>query len=188
MELKKIVEKRESKDIPGFPKIGSGEKRNMTPMFNLDIIRSGDKVNIVPNLCTLTINRRIIPDENPEDAMKEISEAIERGKAKSKLLDVKTTFLYNYPALRVDPNAPDVKRIKKVISMVQNIPEEKIVTIGMSGSTDMGNVCEILNTHDIIMHGCGNPGSNSHGVNETIKMKDVKLYTKELIAFLCADL
>jgi succinyl-diaminopimelate desuccinylase len=188
MELKKIVEVRESKDIPGLPKLGSGEKGNMTPMFNLDVIRSGDKANIVPNLCTLTINRRFIPDENVEDVMKEIAEAIERGKAKSKLLDVKTTFLYDYPPLRVDPNAPDVKRMKKVISMIQNIPEEEIVKFGMSGSTDMGNVCEILDTHDIIIRGCGNAGSNSHGVNETIRMKDVKLYTKELIAFLCADL
>ena len=188
IELKKEVEVRESKDIPGLPGLGSSEKRNMTPMFNLDVIRSGDKANIVPNLCTLTINRRFIPDENVEDVMKEISEAIERGKAKSKLLDVKTTFIYDYPPLRVDPNAPDVKRLKQVISIVQNIPEEKIVEFGMSGSTDMGNVCEILDTHDIIMRGCGNAGSNSHGVNETIKMKDVKMYIKELITFLCADL
>lgn len=188
MELKKKVEVRESKDIPGFPRLGSGEKRNMTPMFNLDVIRSGDKSNIVPNLCTLTINRRFIPDENVEDVMKEISEAIERGKAKSKLLDVKTTFIYDYPPLRVDPNAPDVKRMKKVMSRVLKISEDKIVKFGMSGSTDMGNVCEILDTRDIIMRGCGGPGSNSHGVNETIKMKDVKIYIKELITFLCADL
>jgi succinyl-diaminopimelate desuccinylase len=188
MELKKEVEMRESKDIPGYPKLGSGEQRMMTPMFNLDVIRSGDKANIVPNLCTLTINRRIIPEENVNDVIKEISEAIERGKARSKLIDVKTMYLYDYPALCIDPNAPDVKRMKKVISVVQKIPEDRVVNIGMSGSTDMGNVCEILDTHDIIMHGCGNPGSNLHGVNETIKMKDVKLYIKELITFLCADL
>jgi len=188
MELKKKVEVRESKDIPGLPGLGSSEKRNMTPMFNLDVIRSGDKANIVPNICTLTINRRFIPDENIDDVMKEISEAIERGKEKSKLLDVKTTFIYDYPPLRVDPNAPDVKRMKKVISMVQEIPEEQIMMFGMSGSTDMGNVCEILDTQDIIIHGCGNAGSNSHGVNETIRIKDVKLYIKELIAFLCADI
>ncbi len=188
MELKKKVEVRESKDIPGLPGLGSSKKRNMTPMFNLDVIRSGDKANIVPNICTLTINRRFIPDENVDDVMKEISEAIERGKEKSKLLDVKTTYIYDYPPLRVDPNAPDVKRMKKVISKIQEIPEEKIMMFGMSGSTDMGNVCEILDTQDIIIHGCGNAGSNSHGVNETIRMKDVKLFTKELITFLCADL
>ena len=188
MELKKIVEARESKDIPGFPRFGTGEKRNMTPMFNLDIIKSGTKTNIVPDLCTLTINRRIIPDENVEDVKKEISEAIERGKVKSKLLDVKTTFIYDYPAMTADPNAPDITRMKNVMMEVQNITEDEIHTIGTSGSTDMGFVSQILNTNDIIFHGAGNPGSNSLGVNEFIKLKEVKMYIKELIVFLCADL
>jgi succinyl-diaminopimelate desuccinylase len=188
MELKKIVESRESKDIPGFPRFGTGEKRNMTPMFNLDIIHSGTKTNIVPDLCTLTINRRLIPDENVEDAKKEISEAIERGRAKSKLLDIKTTFIYDYPALKVNPYAPNVSRMKKVMMKVQNITENKIQNIGISGSTDMGFVCQILNTNDIIFHGVGDPGSNSHGVNEFIRLKDIKTYIKELVVFLCDDL
>ncbi len=188
MKLKKIVEERESEDIPGLPRLGSAEKCNMSPMFNLDIIRSGTKTNIVPDLCTLTINRRMIPEEKYEDVKKEIEEAIERGRAKSKLLDVKTTFLYDYPALRVDTKGPDIIRMKKVMTMVQNIPEKDIMDIGMSGSTDMGNVCQILNTNDIIMHGCGWGGSNPHGVNETVRLKDLKVFIKELIVFLCADL
>jgi succinyl-diaminopimelate desuccinylase len=188
MELKKIVEARESKDIPGFPRFGTGEKRNMTPMFNLDIIHSGTKTNIVPGLCTLTINRRLIPDENEENAKREISEAIERGRAKSKLLDVKTTFIYDYPALKINPNAPNMSRMKKVMMKVQNITENKIQNIGIAGSTDMGFVSQILNTDDIIFHGVGDPGSNSHGVNEFIKLKDIKTFIKELIVFLCDDL
>lgn len=184
MLLKKIVEERESKDIPGFPRPGTGEKRNMTPMFNLDIIRSGEKSNIVPDLCTLTVNRRYIPDENIEDVEKEINEAIKRGREKSKAIDVKTTFIWGYPALKIEGESPATNRIKKVMSLVQNIPIEKIQTIGTSGSTDMG----YLTDYDMIMHGNGNPGSNSHGVNETIKLKDVKTFTKEIIVFLCADL
>jgi len=188
MKLKKIVEARESKNIPGLPRFGTGEKRNMTPMFNLDIIHSGIKTNIVPDLCTLTINRRVIPDENPEDVKKEISEAIERGKARSKLLDVKTTFVYDYPPMIADPNAPDITRMKKVMMEVQKVPENKIMVIGNAGSTDMGYVSEILKTKDIILHGVGNPGSNDHAVNENIKLKEVKTYIKELIVFLCVDL
>ena len=168
MKLKKIVEARESKIIPGLPRFGTGEKRNMTPMFNLDIIHSGTKTNIVPDLCTLTINRRVIPDENIEDVKKEIAEAIERGRAQSKLLDVKTTYIYDYPPMKADPNAPDITRIKKVIMKVQNVPEEKVFIVGNAGSTDMGYVSEILNTNDIIFHGVGIIGSNSHGVNEYI--------------------
>jgi succinyl-diaminopimelate desuccinylase len=188
MKLKKIVEARESKNIPGLPRFGTGEKRNMTPMFNLDIIHSGTKTNIVPDLCTLTINRRVIPDENLEDVKKEISEAIERGKAKSKLLDVKTTFIYDYPPMVADPNAPDITRMKKVMMEVQKVPENKIMVVGIAGSSDMGYVSEILNTKDIVFHGVGNPGSNDHAVNENVKIKEVKTYIKELIVFLCADL
>jgi len=188
MKLKKIVEARESKNIPGLPRFGTGEKRNMTPMFNLDIIHSGTKTNIVPDLCTLTINRRVIPDENLEDVKEEISEAIERGKAKSKLLDVKTTFVYDYPPMVADPNALDITKMKKVMMEVQKVPENKIMVIGNAGSSDMGFVSEILKTKDIIFHGVGNPGSNDHAVNENIKLKEVKTYIKELIVFLCADL
>jgi len=88
----------------------------------------------------------------------------------------------------MDRNAPGVKRMIEIIKEVQNISEEKLTYIGMSGSTDMGFVSEILNTDDIIFYGVGNAGSNAHGVNETIKLKDVRTYIKELIVFLCSNL
>jgi acetylornithine deacetylase/succinyl-diaminopimelate desuccinylase-like protein len=157
-------------------------------MFNLDIIKSGQKSNIVPDSCVLTINRRIIPDEEYDDVKQEILEAIERGKMKSKALDVKITFNYMYPALKVDPNSPNIQRIKKVMSLVQNVPEERIDMIGMAGSLDMSYVSQILSINDIIIHGIATLGSNAHGINETVKLKDMKTYIKELIVFLCADL
>lgn len=184
MKLKKIVENRESEDIPGFPRFGSGEKRNMTPMFNLDIIQSGSKPNIVPDLCTLTINRRIIPDEDFEAVKKEIQDAIDRGAEKSAALDVTTEFIHDYPSLRVDPHSPAIQKIREVIQAVQGISEDKIMEIGSAGSTDMG----FLTDYDIIIRGVGNPGSNNHAVNEYIRMRDVKTYIKELIMFLCGDL
>ncbi len=187
MDLKKKVEARESKKIPGLPQFGTSEKRNMTPMFNLDIIQSGNKSNIVPDLCTLTINRRVIPDENIEDVKKEIAEAIDRGKSKSKLLDVRTTFIYDYPPMTVDPDNSDIVRMIRVIMEVQNVAKEEIKMFGASGSTDMGFVSEILNKDDIIFYGVGTLRSNLHGVNEFIRLKDIRLYIKELIIFLCVD-
>ncbi|MBD3253841.1 MAG: ArgE/DapE family deacylase [Candidatus Lokiarchaeota archaeon] len=184
IKLKKIVEMRESKDIPGFPRIGTGEKRNMTPMFNLDVIRAGEKSNIVPGICRLTVNRRLIPEEDIEEVKSEIAAAIKKGQERSKALELNTQFVYDYPALRIDPNSSASQKIKKVMSVVQNVSEEDFILIGSSGSTDMG----FLSDYDIIIHGVSNPGSNSHGVNETIKLRDVKTYIKELIAFLCEDI
>ncbi|TFG06352.1 MAG: M20 family peptidase [Promethearchaeota archaeon] len=188
INLKKEVEARQSKDILGLPRPGLEDSAYMSPMFNLDIIRSGEKSNIVPASCVLTVNRRIIPDENYEDVKKEILEAVDRGKEKSKALDVKTTFNYMYPALQINPNTPPIKRIKKVMALVQKVPEDQIKTLGMAGSVDMSFVSEILNIDDIIIHGIATLGSNAHGVNENVKLKDMKTYIKELIVFLCADI
>ncbi|MFX0069821.1 MAG: M20 family metallopeptidase [Candidatus Hermodarchaeota archaeon] len=186
--LKEKVEKRESKDIPGFPRLGGEGTSNMAPMFNLDIIQSGDKINIVPNLCTLKIDRRIIPDENYEDVKKEIEEAVEKGKAKSKAVDVRTTFHYMYPPVRVNPNGPNILRFKKIISLVQNVEEDEINVLGMSFSTDMGFITQILDTDEIIFTGIQTLKSNTHGVNESVMYSDVKTFIKEIIVFLCSDL
>ncbi len=188
MKLKKNVESRQSKDIPGFPDPKTKEKRNLSPLFNLDIIKSGEKANIIPDICKLTINRRIIPDEIIEEVTKEIIDAIELGKIKSKALDVKTSFNYSYPPLKVDISSPEIKRIIKVIQLVHKIPEEKIHKTGMTLTYDVGFVAQILKTQEIILRGVATAGSNTHGVNETIRLKDIKKFIKEIIIFLCADL
>jgi succinyl-diaminopimelate desuccinylase len=188
IELKKIVEERESKDILGLPRPGTKKVGKLTPMFNLVIIRSGEKSNIVPNYCRLIINRRFIPDERYEEVKKEILDAVEKGKARSKALNVKITFLNSFPALKVNPNSPDLLRMKEVMKLIQNFPEEKIQTIGLPYSSDMGCVTQVLNTNDFILRGIANLGSHAHGVNETIKLKDFKTFMKEIIVFLCADL
>lgn len=184
IELKKIVEKRECKDIPGVPNFKTGEKRNMSPNLNLDMIRSGDKANIIPDLCRLTIDRRYMPDERYEDVKQEIQEAIDRGRTKSKALDVRTRYIHAYPPFRNDPNSPGNLRHKKVLSLIQQVSENEINVIGTSGSTDMGT----LTGYDVIIHGLIGPGSNTHGVNEYTKLSDAKMFIKELITFLCADL
>lgn len=188
MKLKKIVESRQSKDITGFPDPKTKEKCNLSPLFNLDIIKSGEKVNIIPDICKLTIDRRIIPDETIEEVTKEIIDAIELGKTKSNALDVKISFRYSYPPLKVDINSPEIKRISKVIQLVHKIPEEKIRKTGMTLTFDVGFVAQILKTQEIILRGVATAGSNTHGVNETIRLKDIKKFIKEIIIFLCADL
>lgn len=52
---------------------------------------------------------------------------------------------------------------------------------------DVGFVAQILNTQEIILRGVVSAGSNTHGVNETIRLKDIKKFVKEIIVFLCAD-
>jgi succinyl-diaminopimelate desuccinylase len=186
MELKRIVEARESKDIPGPQRPNHEGPSKLRPMFNLDIIKAGEKSNIVPDRCLLTINRRFLPEERYDDVKQEIIHAIEKGKEKSKALEVNTTFKYAFVPLKIDINGPNVQKMKKVIQVVQNVPLEEIEIIGSTASLDIGFVSQILKIQDIIIHGVGN-NSNAHGVNESIELKDIKTYIKELLIFLCSD-
>lgn len=186
INLKKIVENRRSKDIPGDPR--DITSKNLRPMFSLVIVKSGEKENIIPGYCQLIINRRIIPDENYEQVKQEILEAIEKGKALSKALQINTTFNYDNPPLKVNPDAPAIKRWKKTISLVQNIKEDNIQIIGSAESTDMGYVAQILNADDLIITGVESAISNTHGVNEFVRLRDIKTFIKEIIVFLCSDL
>ncbi|MFX1574014.1 MAG: hypothetical protein ACFFB0_14805 [Promethearchaeota archaeon] len=75
-----------------------------------------------------------------------------------------------------------------MIKLVHIIPEEKIRKTGMSITFDAGFVAQILKTQEVILRGVATGGSNTHGVNETIRLKDIKKLIKEIIVFLCADL
>ena len=186
MVLKRKVEKRRSADIPGDPRDKIGEK--LRPMFSLVIIESGKKENIIPGYCKLIINRRIIPDEKFEDVKQEILESVNKGKQKSKALDVKVSFRYDNPPLKVNHNLPIIKQWKKTMALVNNIFEEKIQIIGTSASTDMGFVADILNKEDVILTGIESPTSKAHAENEFTRIRDIKTLLKEILVFLCGDL
>src|SRR6185312_8730041 len=95
LALKQQVEERRSA-LPLAP--APGAPSNLRPMFNIDIITSGVKSNIVPATCTLVINRRFIPEESVEEVRAEIQEAVDRGAEKSRALGVDTLFTENYPS------------------------------------------------------------------------------------------
>lgn len=182
MKLKATVQSRQSKDVLGIPRPDDPTRNMMSPMFNIDIIHGGYKSNIVPDKCTFIINRRYIPDEHYDDVIKEILDIIEKSKIQTALKDIKIDISNLYPPLKADPNSDIVKKMSKIISIVHKIPQEKIRNLGMAGSTDMGFVNQV--SKNIIIRGVGNISSNAHGANESIRMKDVKAFIKEIILYL----
>jgi len=108
-------------------------------------------------------------------------------KRRSKDIQINTTFKYDNPPLKVNPDAPAIKQWKKAISLVENIKEDDIQTIGSVESTDMGYVAQILNSDDVIITGVESAISNTHGVHEFVRLRDIKTLIKEIIVFLCAD-
>ncbi len=180
-QLKVDVERRES-TVLGVPN-EQAPSRYMTPMFNFAIINAGVKSNIVPATCTLLINRRFIPEENYEQVTGEILSAVERGKQKSKALDVKVDFFNVYPAMKLTPG-PHMRKMQEALMLVQGYSVEEFTAAGASGSTDMANVQQELGWDDIPFCGPGRMDSRAHGADEFVRLDDVKAHIKELIHYL----
>ena len=48
----------------------------MQPRLNINVVKGGTKVNIVPDECVISVDRRLIPEENIDDAKKELLDAL----------------------------------------------------------------------------------------------------------------
>ena len=184
LALKQEVEARRSA-LPLAPAPGAPD--HLRPMFNLDIIHAGVKSNIVPATCTLTINRRFIPEERYEDVEREIREAIARGQAKSKALGVEVSFMKAYPAYHQSADHPLARKLVDILKRVHGYRDEDFIRTGSGGSTDMANVAETLGTDQIATVGLGRQReSRAHGANESVRLSDAKAHVKELIYLFCA--
>lgn len=181
LALKKEVEARESK-VPAFP-LPNAPSSQLTPMFNLSVIQSGAKPNITPGECVLTLNRRYIPEENAEEVVREIEEAIEQGRKKSKLIDVKVKAIKDYPPVLFDMDSPYMKKLIKARQAVHGYDD--FLSGGIGGSTDMGCVAEALKTNKFIgVSPTRASNISAHAANERVEITDLLGMTKELVHYL----
>lgn len=179
-QLKKKVEKRESKMLAG-PPMEKAPSNRLTPMFNIDMIQSGIKSNIVPDKCQIVINRRYLPDEKETEVIQELEEAVKRGFEKSKLLDYSVEHHVLFQPFVVDPKAPTIQKLRRIM---QHVKKVKPLEIGLSVSTDMGTIYNRWNRKDIIFRGIGNATSNAHSENESVLLSDVRNFILEVICYL----
>jgi succinyl-diaminopimelate desuccinylase len=186
LKLKAKVEQRESTvdSVPLLKSLGAASDK-MTPMFNLDIIHGGSKANIVPAECEVLLNRRYIPEEDVDEVAREVHEAVERGKANSKALDVVVEELRNYPAFQTKLESPHLKKMAEALRVVHGYKDEDVLFAGISGSTDMGFVEQILENIDIIGLGAISfDAITAHAADEYVHIPALVNMTKQLIHYL----
>ena len=181
--LKKEVEGRLSR-IPTFPVPGCPYDK-MTPMFNLNIISGGTKENIVPGVCELTINRRYIVDERYDDVVAEIEEALRKGRERSKLEDLRVSFVHDYPPVECDPKQPAARKAMEAKKAVNGY--EDFIFGGVSSSTDLGFVIEALKPRQVQVAGFGLLRAKNmlaHAADEYVYVEDLVSMTKELVHYM----
>jgi succinyl-diaminopimelate desuccinylase len=147
----------------------------MEARLNINMIEGGLKVNIVPDQCSISLDRRLIPEENVDEAEKELRETL------SSVVDVKWEI-------------ENVSRIPTVPPCVDPIMDELAETVrkvvgqsGKFGEMGSGDLPHIVNSEwggKVFSLGVIRSECNIHGKEEFIYQKDIEDLAKIIARFL----
>jgi succinyl-diaminopimelate desuccinylase len=173
LELKTRVSQKKSR-VAVHPDTGL---KFMEPRLNINMIHGGLKVNIIPDECVISIDRRLIPEETLEDAEREIMLALATVKGVEWEIDKVMSIPTISPC-----DDPMVDELAAVIHKVTG----RDGRYGEMGSGDLSPVV----AHDwkgkdfglgVIRTEC-----NIHGKDEFVYLKDVEDLSRIIADFLKA--
>ena len=170
MELKAKIESRES-TIPVDPETGI---TRMVPRLNINKINGGIKSNIVPDECLISIDRRLIPEENVTDARKEIQETL--TSVPGVVWEIEDEFSV--------PPIPPVE--DPMIDELDMIIKEITGNSGKYGMMGSGGLPQMVAEWGGITMGLGviRPECNIHGKDEFVYQCDIEGLAKIIARFL----
>jgi succinyl-diaminopimelate desuccinylase len=171
LKLKRRVTRRKSK-VPACPDAGL---ERMVPRLNINMIHGGLKVNIVPDECIVTVDRRLIPEENMNEARQEILDTLKT------VPEVKWEVAseISIPA-QVPCKDPITDKLEKILKDVTG----KGGKYGEMGSGDLTNI--VVNEWHGEGFGLGviRPDNNIHGNHEFVYQKDIEDLSEIIYRFI----
>jgi succinyl-diaminopimelate desuccinylase len=170
LDLKHKVEQRKS-SVPTHP---DTKLSRMEGRLNINMIKGGVKVNIVPDECLISVDRRLIPEENIEDARKELLDTLASVPGVTWQLE----RVHGIPTV---PPADDpvVDRLAAVIGDITGQANK----FGEMGSGDLSHIVAGWGCKTFGL-GVIRPECNIHGREEFVYLKDIENVAKILTRFL----
>jgi len=173
MKLKSKVARRKSK-VRAHPNTGLDR---MVARLNINMIQGGLKVNIIPDQCQISIDRRLIPEENISDARKEILDTL------SGVEDVKWEIADEFAIPTVPPlDDPIADKLEDVMNQVIGVRGK----YGEMGSGDLANIVGNEWRGKEFGMGVIRTESNIHGKDEFVYVKDIEDLGEIIYRFLDA--
>jgi acetylornithine deacetylase/succinyl-diaminopimelate desuccinylase family protein len=128
-------------------------------------VHGGQAPNVIPDSCTITVDRRLIPGEVLGNALDEISEVIDRESAIDGSLSVSIEQKIGISPCRVSHEEPIVRTVKDSIAQVGGRAQE---VSGFPACCDMWCLVEGANIPTVIL----GPGElcMAHKANESISV------------------
>jgi acetylornithine deacetylase/succinyl-diaminopimelate desuccinylase-like protein len=147
----------------------------------ISMIEGGVKTNVIPDRCTIHIDRRILPGETPDSATEEIREIAEKALATVPGLRVEVNNTRGRLAIENDPDSP----VCQALQAASNYIGKEVVITGFFAGTD-GKHFAAKGIPTMIM-GPGDPAT-AHTPNEWVGVDEVleatKLYALAALALL----
>ncbi len=171
LKLKTRVTERKSR-IQTHPETGLDQ---MTARLNINMIQGGLKVNIVPDQCSVSIDRRLIPEENLAEARQEILDTLAGAPG------VRWEIIREFTIPTLPPCKDPIT--DKLAGVLKEITGES-GKFGEMGSGDLANI--VVNEwggHEFGM-GVIRSESNIHGNNEFVYLKDIENLAEIIYRFL----
>jgi len=137
------------------------------PSLSVTLIQAGSKVNIIPERCTFSIDRRMMPGETSESISREIEEVLQRNSSEGISSTVRITH-EGWDPYAIDPGSPWVKELCAAVQeVVGQFPQIK----GKAGCTDASH----LHHQGKIPAVCFGPGLEdlAHKANERVSLEKV---------------
>lgn len=145
------------------------------PSLHASSIEGGIGLSTYPDRCVVRIERRTIPGETADDALRELQAACERVRKNVPDFRADVDLLFAQPPSDVAPDAPISKTVTSVLTQERLEADPR----GMSAWTDAA----LLNAAGIpaVCFGPGDMGL-AHAAEEYIETRDVERATEVLVA------
>jgi len=137
------------------------------PSLSVTMIQAGTKVNIIPERCTFSIDRRMMPGETSESISREIEEVLRKCSSDG-IHSVVQISHEGWDPYAIDPSSPWVKGLCEAVEEVTGrFPQIK----GKAGCTDASHLYHHGKTPAV----CFGPGLEdlAHKANERVALEKV---------------
>ena len=156
--------------------------------MSINMIQAGDKINVLPDKCVITIDRRITPAENFEDAHNEIQKVLDELKAGDPELDIELITKTGMHPVASDPDSELVKVLKSAGEDIRG--GEPVRVTGSQGSSDYSWYVNILGK-PAASYSMSSTERRGHAPNEYVLVDDLvktaKAYALTYMRYLGAE-
>jgi succinyl-diaminopimelate desuccinylase len=172
MEMKQKVAQKRSR-IPVPPGFGV---EYMEPNLSITVIHGGVKSNIIPDECTVTVARRLIPEENVDEVEKEMMDVVRSFPD----LQWESKIISRGPTVPTTFDEPVTDELSEIIKAVKGNSSGKI---GLMGGQPFSPV-SLEWKAKIFGTGVSGAAQNAHGINEFVYLKDIEDLAEIIVRFI----